>query len=90
MEIHDPSTSNYDIDVGALPITERFNASLFELWASNFIAPPLSETIFLNGTGRFNAKGENATAFLTPRKKHRLRLINTSANQFFQFSLDQH
>jgi FtsP/CotA-like multicopper oxidase with cupredoxin domain len=88
--IHGPSTSNYDIDLGALPITDWFRKPLFQIFASSPAAPPTSDSLLLNGTGVFNGTGDYATTTLIPGKKHKLRLINTSIGSYLHVGLDQH
>lgn len=88
--LHGPSTSNYDIELGALPITAWFRASLYQILASRSTGPPTSDSILVNGTGVFNGTGDYATTMLTPGKRHRIRLINTSGSAYLNVGLDQH
>jgi FtsP/CotA-like multicopper oxidase with cupredoxin domain len=88
--INGPSTSNYDIDLGALPMTDWYRAPLFQIYASKPSGPPTSDSLLSNGTGVFNGTGSYATTTLIPGKKHKLRLINTSTSSFLHVALDQH
>lgn len=88
--INGPSTANYDIDLGALPLTDWFNTPVFEILAEHPTAPPTSDSILVNGTGVTDGVGTYATTTLTPGKKHKLRIVNTGINQYLHVSLDDH
>ena len=88
--INGPATANYDIDLGALPLTDWFHTTSFALLHANLSGPPLAQNILVNGTGVYKGKGEFAQVTLTPGKKHRLRLLNTGINQYIHVSLDNH
>jgi FtsP/CotA-like multicopper oxidase with cupredoxin domain len=90
IRINGPSTANYDIDLGAVPITDWFNTPVFTVLASRPAAPPTSDSILYNGTGTISGSGKFATTTLTPGKKHKLRLINVGVNQYIHASLDGH
>jgi FtsP/CotA-like multicopper oxidase with cupredoxin domain len=84
--INGPATANYDIDLGALPLTDWFSEPMFEILASRPTVPPTSQTILVNGTSSNNLSKIN----FTPGKTHRLRLINTGINNNFHVGIDQH
>jgi len=90
IQINGPTTSNYDIDLGVLPLTDWFNTPVFTILASRPAAPPISDSILVNGTGVTGGVGTYATTTLTPGKKHKLRLVNTGINQYIHVSLDGH
>lgn len=54
--------------------------------------PPASDNILINGTNKnpTTGDGEYATITLTPGKRHRLRLINTSVENNMQISIVNH
>lgn len=52
--------------------------------------PPDASTILVNGTNSNGVNGNYAKVTVTPGKKHRLRLINTSVDNFIRVSLDNH
>jgi FtsP/CotA-like multicopper oxidase with cupredoxin domain len=81
--INGPTTANYDIDLGALPLTDWYHQPMFELLASRPTVPPTSQTLLVNGT-------QTAKLSFTPGKKHLLRFINTGINQFFHIGIDGH
>jgi FtsP/CotA-like multicopper oxidase with cupredoxin domain len=84
--INGPASANYDIDLGALPVTDWYSKPVFEILASQPLAPPTSQVILVNGTG----PSKPSVITLSPGKKHRLRLINTGINDHFHVGIDQH
>jgi FtsP/CotA-like multicopper oxidase with cupredoxin domain len=90
--IHGPSTANYDIDLGTLPITDWFQKPIFTVNAAALHAtgPPTADTILINGTGLSNTGGKAAVTELTPGKKHLIRIINTGINAYFHVTADGH
>lgn len=90
IRINGPSTANYDIDLGTVPLTDWFDTPVFAILASRPAAPPTSDSILYNGTGVTSGTGTFATTTLTPGKKHKLRLVNSGINQYLHVSLDNH
>ncbi|KAF1837419.1 laccase [Decorospora gaudefroyi] len=90
--IRGPSTANYDIDLGALPMTDWFHSSTFTVNAAALHAtgPPTADNILINGTMTSLAGGKHAETILTPGKTHLLRLINTGINNYLHVGLDGH
>jgi FtsP/CotA-like multicopper oxidase with cupredoxin domain len=90
--IRGPSTADYDIDLGALPMTDWFHSTTFTVNAAAVHAagPPLADNVLVNGTMTSYAGGKYAETVLTPGKAHLLRLINTGINNFLHVGLDQH
>lgn len=77
----------------------RYYKSAFFLQASIFVnaqsggggVPPAGDNILINGTNKNAAGGGSfGKVTLTPGKKHRLRLINTSVDASIRVSLDGH
>ncbi|KAH0309446.1 putative multicopper oxidase, type 1, partial [Aureobasidium melanogenum] len=95
--INGPATSNYDIDLGAFPVSDWYyglatrvnDVTLYNL--QNNAPPPNGDNILVNGKG-MSASGAGAYAqmTLTPNKRHRLRLINTSVDNAIRVKLDGH
>lgn len=91
MIINGPASANYDIDLGAMPISDWYYRPIFEL---NLIAlhsnrgPPSPDTILMNGT-MVNAQGGGNynKITVTKGKKYRLRLINMSVDTHMHVSL---
>ncbi|EHK98291.1 putative Laccase-3 [Glarea lozoyensis 74030] len=77
--IHGPATSNYDVDLGAMPVTD---------WCP----PPVADNGLINGTmvGTSGTGGRYHKNTIVKGKKYRLRLINTSLDNSFRVSLDGH
>ena len=97
MIIDGPATSNYDIDLGAMPITDYYYRPAFELapliqYGVFPRGPPAAENILINGTNvALNGTvGKYHRNTVTKGKKYRLRLINTSTNDNFKVGLDSH
>src|SRR4051812_42118290 len=93
IQINGPASLPYDIDLGVFPISDYYIKSADELiLITQNAGPPPSDNVFLNGTGKHpvTGAGQYANVTLTPGKRHRLRLINTSAENHFQLSLVGH
>ncbi|KAK0612088.1 laccase [Immersiella caudata] len=93
IQIDGPASLPYDIDLGVFPITDYYYAAADELvifTANN--GPPFSDNVLFNGTNVHptTGAGNYAEVKLTPGKRHRLRLINTSTENHFQLSLVGH
>lgn len=98
IQINGPATSNYDTDLGVMPITDWYYSTIFQAAAKAFQngqaggGPPSNDNILINGTNK-NAAGTTGSynkVTLTSGKKHRLRLINTSVDTNLRVSLDGH
>jgi hypothetical protein len=91
--IYGPATANYDIDLGAMPITDWYHLTAFQesLIAAQG-APPAADNGLINGTmvSPSGSGGAYSTVTLTKGKRYRLRLINTSLDNHFKVSLDGH
>lgn len=98
IHINGPASANYDIDLGTYPISDWYwdtadNIMRFSEIATNL--PPPSDNVLFNGTNidyRANGtrEGKYNRVTLTPNKKHRLRLINTSVENHFVVTLSGH
>ena len=94
--VRGPSSANYDIDLGAYPISDYYHETAdrlhlrAELVANG--APPDSDNILFRGKN-INPAGSGGSydrLTLTPGKKHLIRLINTSVDNSFVVSLSNH
>lgn len=92
MIINGPSTANYDIDLGVLPFTDWFHASIFTVNAASLHAtgPPSADNMLVNGSMTSASGGQYAVTNLTPGKKHLLRLVNVGINNWVHVGLDGH
>jgi len=95
--VYGPSTANYDTDESFRPIlmTDWNHRSVFEEWPSELKTgnAPQMTNILLNGTGQFGPGGRIEDKYqltFTPRRKHKLILVNTSVDTIFVFSIDNH
>ncbi|KAK3385816.1 laccase [Podospora didyma] len=91
--INGPASLPYDIDLGPLALSDYYYKSadeLVEFTKTN--GPPASDNVLFNGLAKhpITGAGNYATLTLTPGKRHRLRIINTSTENHFQVSLVNH
>ncbi|KAF2743840.1 multicopper oxidase [Sporormia fimetaria CBS 119925] len=96
MVINGPATANYDTDLGPYVVSDWYYITAYQAGYRAFNggrggAPPLPDTILINGTNK-NAAGGGAynRVTLTNGKKYRLRIINTSIDVNMRVSLDGH
>ena len=95
--IDGPAATNYDVDLGAYPVTDWYYSSAFQIEdiasqnLQNLAPAPPADTILVNGKNK-NANGGGAydVQTITSGKKYRLRLINTSVDNSIRVSLDNH
>ncbi|KAI1509547.1 Multicopper oxidase [Pyrenophora tritici-repentis] len=92
MIIRGPSTADWDIDLGAMPLTDWFHATTFTANAAAVHAkgPPTADNVLVNGTMTSSAGGTYAETILTPGKAHLLRLMNVGINNYLHVGLDGH
>ncbi|KAK3384924.1 multicopper oxidase-domain-containing protein [Podospora didyma] len=102
--INGPASSNYDIDLGPLMISDWYYNPVNQIAArvnnpnNPFIpgfpgSPPPSNNVLFNGKNRNptgGAGGSYAKFTLTPGSKHLLRLINPSVQNSFTLTLVGH
>ncbi|KAK4183168.1 laccase [Podospora australis] len=91
--INGPASLPYDIDLGVFPITDYYYRTadeLVEFTMNN--GPPASDNVLFQGKGKHpvTGAGQWANVTLTPGKRHRLRIINTSTHDHFQVKLQNH
>ncbi|KAF2196616.1 hypothetical protein GQ43DRAFT_382858 [Delitschia confertaspora ATCC 74209] len=91
--VNGPASANYDIDLGPYQLTDWYYITAFQAGARAALggAPPQGNNILVNGKNKnANGGGSYDVRNLTPGKKHRLRLINTSVDTQLRVSLDGH
>ena len=105
MTIFGPSSANYDDHKEPILMTDWVHQSAFSLFYQEVVpgfGPPSMTSILLNGTGHYSCTADekkNGLCFdqtsyynttVTRGKKYLLRLINTSVDTTFSFSIDNH
>jgi FtsP/CotA-like multicopper oxidase with cupredoxin domain len=92
--IDGPATSQYDVDLGALPITDWYYVPAFTIneQAQDRGFPPPPSNILVNGThiNSANNDGKYARINVVKGKSYRIRLINTAVDSTFHVSMDGH
>lgn len=106
MIIHGPKNVDYDIDLGPVLLSDYYHKEYFDIVEEVMgtdltkIAPP-SDNNLINGKMNFNCslvtdgtpctRNAGLSKFQFKKgKKHRLRLINASAEAILKFSIDNH
>jgi len=92
-----PATANYDVDLGVYTLSDWYYITAFQmdvLTLNNLQVggpPPNADNILINGTNKnANGGGQYGQVTITNGKKYRLRLINTSVDNYIRVSLDSH
>ncbi|RYO79292.1 hypothetical protein DL766_009670 [Monosporascus sp. MC13-8B] len=100
--IHGPTSTNWDIDVcliastleqqlGPVMISDWIHETAFRVFMVEMQGGiPAADSIVVNGHGHFNGSKSYFETCLTSKKRHVLRLINSSAGTSFVFSIDDH
>jgi FtsP/CotA-like multicopper oxidase with cupredoxin domain len=92
--IHGPSSANWDIDTGVLPIMDWYHEPAFRAYYQQRVAPVAAENALFNGLNTFTLNnqtvGSKYEMKFKPGKKHRIRLVNMSTDSHFKFSIDGH
>lgn len=92
-----PASANYDIDLGPYVMSDWYYPTAFQINSLTSVnlqtgnPPPNADTVLINGTNK-NANGCGSYNKVTMQagKKYRLRLINTSVDNYLRVSLDNH
>ncbi|KAI8653708.1 Laccase 2 [Fusarium sp. Ph1] len=93
--IHGPSSANYDEAKDPILITDWNHRSAFQDWDRELTRIPTfprMNSILINGIGNFAGSfpGWRFNMTVTKGKKYILRVINTSVDTTFVFSIDNH
>ncbi|KAF8542012.1 multicopper oxidase-domain-containing protein [Trichophaea hybrida] len=103
--IHGPTSANWDIDLGVLQISDWIHLNAFVVFSAGELGPSStnSNATVINGHGIYpclgtdlspssscTGPGSRYTAVFQRGKKYLLRLVNTSADMQFRFSIDNH
>jgi FtsP/CotA-like multicopper oxidase with cupredoxin domain len=95
--IHGPASADYDIDLGPIGVQDWFHTTSFQkMEGALHVGPPKAENYLWNGV---NAPAGNETVTgpvqrfglsFKKGKKHLLRFVNMSTDNFFKIILDNH
>lgn len=92
-----PASSNYDIDLGPYVLTDWYYPTAYQINSLAIInlqsqgPPPAADTVLINGTNKnANGGGQYNKVTMKKGKKYRLRLVNTSVDNYLRVSLDGH
>ena len=89
--INGPTIENWDIDLGTVLLQDWYHTPVFQVWFTELQHPPVpADTGLINGKNKNRSIGEYSEFVFIPGKKHRLRVINTSTDGHFKFSIDHH
>lgn len=89
--VHGPATSNYDVDLEPIVITDWSHATPDALYAhAQAVGPPKMDTALINGKGMYNGTGDRYEIAFEYGKKYRMRFINAAIDSYFKLSLDGH
>ncbi|KAF4552671.1 Multicopper oxidase-like protein 1 [Elsinoe fawcettii] len=94
--INGPATANYDIDLGTVFVGDWYYAGAWNINTQSLAAlqaggpPAPGDAILINGTMKSANGGDYMKTTLTPGKKHRLRIINPSVDNYLRVKLDNH
>jgi FtsP/CotA-like multicopper oxidase with cupredoxin domain len=95
MTIHGPSSADYDEGKDPVLMTDWTHKSWFTMWWDSFTKPGskfIFDNILVGGKGSWPADkpSEEFRYDFVKGKRYLLRLINTSVDTFFVFSIDNH
>lgn len=89
--INGPSSANWDVDLGPVIVQDWFHTPVFQVWFAERTIPPIfSDTGLINGKNMNGSLGEYTEFTFVSGTRYLLRIINTSTDQHFKFSIDGH
>lgn len=93
--INGPATSNYDVDLGNLLLTDWSHITADEeVMRAAIGGPPKLDNGLINGTNVYNnsgtVTGSRFETSFTDGTRYRIRLVNTAADTHFKFTIDGH
>ncbi|EPS43758.1 hypothetical protein H072_2248 [Dactylellina haptotyla CBS 200.50] len=100
MILHGPKSANYDIDIGAILLTDWYHENPFALYSAELKVPQIPNSTLINGKGKFDCssvtepgrciEGSYWETTFEPEKWHLLRFVNTATASTFRVSIDRH
>ncbi|KAI9737138.1 MAG: hypothetical protein M1834_000731 [Cirrosporium novae-zelandiae] len=89
--IHGPATSDYDIDLGVVALSDWDHQTANELYhIAQTRGPPTLNNGLINGVNKWGNGGSRWETTFTPGKKHLMRILNTAIDTHFTFAIDGH
>ncbi|KAG0642458.1 Cupredoxin [Tuber brumale] len=89
--LNGPASANYDVDLGAVMVTDWYHNTAFSTWRyAETVGLPQAQNGLIHGKNVFGSGGSRWTTTFTPGKKYRLRFINTGVESAFRLSIDDH
>jgi len=89
--IHGPTSADWDVDLGTVILQDWYHTSTFELWFTERQNPPVpADNAFINGKNKIGTTGEYSRFKFKKGNRYRMRIINTSTDHHFKFSIDGH
>ena len=72
-------------------LQDWYHTPVFELWFTERQTPPVAaDNALINGKNKNGSVGEYSQFKFESGKKYRMRIINTSTDHHFKFSIDNH
>ncbi|KAF3317901.1 hypothetical protein TWF173_009722 [Orbilia oligospora] len=100
MILHGPKSGNYDIDIGAILLTDWYHENPFSLYSEALKRAQVADSTLINGKGKFDCssvtekgrcrEGSYWETALESGKWHLLRFVNTATSETFRVSIDNH
>ncbi|OAL67389.1 multicopper oxidase [Trichophyton rubrum] len=93
LTIHGPSSAEYDASIDPLLLGDHLHRSAFQdYYKVQTRIPPEMDSQLLNGIGNYNndTTRKPYSTLVKAGKKYLMRLINTSTDTTFVFSIDKH
>ncbi|KAF3209216.1 hypothetical protein TWF106_011034 [Orbilia oligospora] len=100
MILHGPKSGNYDIDIGAILLTDWYHENPFSLYSEALKRAQVADSTLINGKGKFDCSsvtekgrcrgGSYWETTFESGKWHLLRFVNTATSEMFRVSIDNH
>jgi len=89
--INGPTSADWDVDLGAVILQDWYHTPVFDLWFKERQSPGVpADNSLINGKNKNGSVGEYSEFKFQKGKKYRMRIVNTSTDQHFKFSIDNH
>ncbi|KAF8241757.1 hypothetical protein K440DRAFT_608195 [Wilcoxina mikolae CBS 423.85] len=88
--IHGPTSANWDIDAGVLIVSDWIHLNLSIAFVVFLLRAFPTTSLIASSSNCTGNSGSRHEIFVQTGKKYLLRIVNTSANMQFLFSVDNH